>query len=92
MGAVSRALKMKLSFKHYFFLMGENLPLLDSVLHGKNNICESYFHSIGPCDPVVAKEKDKTRSMAMANMMDGPGSAAMAQKEDEAHTRPRRLW
>ena len=77
MGPASRAFKMKLSFKHYF-LMGDNSPSLDSVLHEQKNIHESCFRSITPHDPIVAKEMTRARSTVMAKMMDGPGSVAMA--------------
>ena len=70
MGPASRAFKMKLSFKHYF-LMGDNSPSLDSVLHEQKNIRESCFRSIAPRDPIVAKEKDKARSTVTSKMMDG---------------------
>ena len=78
MGPASRAFKMEFSFTHFFFFMGDNSPSLDSVLHEQKNIRKSCFHLIAPRDPVVAKEKDTTRSAAMAKMMDGPGSVAMA--------------
>ena len=77
MGPASRAFKMKLSFKHYF-LMGDNSPSLDSVLHEQKNIRESCFRSIAPRNPDVVKEKDKVRYTAMANIMDRTSSVATA--------------
>ena len=41
-------------------------------------MCESCIRSIVLREPIVAKEKDKARSTAMAKMMDGRGAMAMA--------------
>ena len=77
MGPASRALKMKLSFKHYF-LNGRQFTLarLSPVQAKEYSRTLLPFHRLR--DPDVVKEKNKARSTAMVKIMDRPGYVAVA--------------